>query len=145
MSTSAKLKARRETSRGPARPGRRVDLRRPFDAKVFARARELADAYQIVIRRADGEYFGEVLELPGIGADGRTPDECVKSVREALVASLAHLMELGHAPPAPAGEARTEQINLRLSPREKKRLESAAVSKGFRGIADYARATLLDQ
>ena len=145
MSTFAKLKPRREKSRNTPRAGRRVGLRRPFDAKILARARELADAYQIVIRREDGAYFGEVLELPGVGADGRTPDACVKAVREALVASLAHLMELGQAPPAPASEARTEQVNLRLSPREKKRLESAAASKGFRGIADYARATLLDQ
>ncbi len=148
MPISAKPKTRRDNGGPRWRSGRGsslANLRRPFDPEVVKQAERIVDGYQIVIRKEDGEYFGEGVELPGVAADGRTPQACVKAVREALVASVAHLIELGQTPPAPAGEARTEQVNLRLSPREKLRLESAAASKGFRGIADYVRASLLER
>ena len=118
-------------------------LRRPFDPSFLRRARQIVEGYQIVIRFEDGEFYGEGLELPGVMADGKSADACVKAVRAALVAAVATLIEQGQTPPAPANESRTEQINVRLSPREKLRLESVAASKGFRGIADYMRATVL--
>ena len=51
---------------------------------------------------AVGDYYAEGLELPGVMADGKTPDECVKNAREAMTAVVAHLLELGETPPAPA-------------------------------------------
>jgi predicted RNase H-like HicB family nuclease len=120
-------------------------LDRPFDRGLLRRAKNIAAAYRMIVRFEDGDYYAEGLELPGVMADGKTPDECIRNAREAMTAVVAHLLELGQTPPAPANESRTEQVNIRLSPLEKQRIEAAATSKGFRGIADYVRATVMDR
>jgi predicted RNase H-like HicB family nuclease len=122
----------------------RARLSRPFHREVLKRAAEVAERYQVVLWFADGEYYGRGVEMPGVMADGRTPDACVAAVREALTAAVATAIELGEAPPPPAAEgARTEQVNIRLSPEEKLLLETAARQQGFRGVADYLRAAAL--
>ena len=135
MSTSAKPK------KLPKR-----DIRGPFAPRVKARAREIASHYQIIIWSESGEYYGQGLELPTTYGDGRTPDECVANVREALEATVAYLLEKGRIPPTPAmlsDAGRTEEINVRVSAEEKIRLEGLARARGFRGVADYVRSRAL--
>jgi predicted RNase H-like HicB family nuclease len=128
MSTSAKY----------AKHSRAID--RPFDPAILAQAKELSTHYQVVLQLEDGEYFGHCLELPLVMGDGKTADDCVKSVREALKVTLAYMLEKGEKPPAPAAEqTRSVQVNIRLTAAEKNSLEQAAHRKGFRGISDYVR------
>jgi predicted RNase H-like HicB family nuclease len=115
-------------------------LNRPFSNEILRRARAIAQGYQIIIEFEDGEYYGRGVELPNVMADGKTPDECVSATRDALATGVAFLLENGEQPPPPVSEnLRTEQINVRLTAEEKVRLETAARSKGFRGISDFVR------
>jgi predicted RNase H-like HicB family nuclease len=117
---------------------------RPFGAAVLRRAREIADSYQIVLHREGGLYYGRGLELPTAMNHGKTADACVEATREILTTAVAYMLESGQAPPAPASEnKRTEQVNIRLTPEEKLRLEEAARSKGFRGVSDFVRSASL--
>jgi predicted RNase H-like HicB family nuclease len=119
-------------------------LTRPFARDTWARAREIASRYQVVVRFEDGEYYGRGLELPGAMNDGRTPDECVKNTREAMAVCVAVLLEQGKRPPLPAsGAQRSQQVNIRLTPEEKLLMEESARARGFRGISDYVRALAL--
>src|SRR5688572_3552633 len=94
------------------KPSKRLD--RPFSVDIVRRAKEIAESYQIIIHREDGEYYGRGLEMPHVMNDGKTPDECVRATREALTSAVAYLLESGKAPPPPASEqTRTEQINIR--------------------------------
>ncbi len=116
----------------------------PFSTEIETRARRLADRYQIVLAFEDGEWYGHALELPGVFADGATPDQCVANTREALTAAVAVMMEEGDAPPAPARQGvRSEQVNVRLTPEERALLETRARQKGFRGLSDFIRAGVL--
>jgi predicted RNase H-like HicB family nuclease len=113
---------------------------RPFSPAVLRRAREIANAYQIVLHREGNLYYGRGLELPTAVNHGKTPGECVEATRDILTTAVAYLIEQGQSPPAPATEnKRTEQVNIRLTPEEKLLLEGAARSKGYRGISDYVR------
>ena len=122
----------------------RGNLRKPFSSDVLGEAKQLAYAYQILIWFEDGEYYGRGLELPFTAADGKTPQACFEKVREAMVGTVAHMLERGETPPLPAADAgRTEQVNIRLSALEKLRMEESARAQGFRGIADFLRARAL--
>src|SRR5437762_3342288 len=100
-------------------------LSRPFAPEVRRRAAAVAARYQVVVWAADGEYYGRGVEMPGVMADGKTPGACVAAVRRALTAAVATAIERGETPPPPAAEgARTEQVNVRLSPEEKLALET---------------------
>jgi len=119
-------------------------INRPFDPVILRQARKIAESYQIIIDFEDGEYYGRGLELPNVMNDGKTPDECVEKTRDILTTAVAYLLETGQTPPSPASEnKRTEQINIRLTPDEKLRLEEAARSKGFRGVSDFVRIASL--
>ncbi len=125
-------------------PKSRKPLDRPFDSNLLARARRVAEGYQIILQFEDGDYFGRGLEMPLVMSDGPTPDECVRATREALTVAVATILEQGKSPPSPATEnKRTEQINVRLTREEKLLLEQAAHARGFRGIGDYVRSTTL--
>src|SRR4051794_5120185 len=93
-STSAKTKAGKRAAAAAKDPAR------PFDPDTVALARSVADRYQLVLWQEDGEWYGRGLELPGIMADGATPDACVRELREALVYGVAHLMEIGESVPS---------------------------------------------
>jgi predicted RNase H-like HicB family nuclease len=132
---SVKLKKRNKSKRR---------LNRPFDAAILNRATKIASEYQIVIRAEDGEYYGRGLELPGTMDDGRTPDECVEKTREAMIATVAYMLEKGEVPPAPAAQVeRKVQINVRMTADEKQIIEEAARERGFAGISEYIRASAL--
>lgn len=78
--------------------------------------------------------------MPCTYDDGKTPDECVAKTREALVSTVAFMIERGETPPPPASaEKRSEQINLRVTAEERLRLETLARQHGFKGVADYLR------
>ena len=100
--------------------------------------------YQVVLQMEEGEYFGHCLELPLVMGDGKTPDACVKSVRDALTVTLAYMLEQGQRLPVPASnQTRAAQVNIRLTASEKATLELAAHRKGFRGLSDYVRHAAL--
>jgi predicted RNase H-like HicB family nuclease len=127
-----------------AKQKKRRNIARPFEPALLARARQIAAAYQIVVRPEDGEYYGRGLELPGAMDDGRTPDQCVEKTREAMVAMVAYMLEQGQTPPPPAATgARQVQINIRMSIEEKLLIEARARQKGYSSLSDYVRATAL--
>ena len=137
----------RRSSRTPRKTGsaqvKAID--RPFDESILETAQRLAGKYRLILEPdADVGYLGHALELPMVMADGKTPDACVSSLREALVAAVATMLELGQRPPTPAARSqRTAQINVRVSEEEKLMLEDAARRSGFRGVSDFVRSTAL--
>ena len=119
-------------------------LNKAFDKKHLIAARKIVSKYEIILTEADGEFYGRGLEIPTVFGDGSSPDDCMKNTKDALVATVAHLLERGGTVPAPASEGkRTEQVNIRLTPVEKTILGASARSQGFRGLADFIRAKAL--
>ncbi len=116
----------------------------PFGASILQSARRMANAYDLILRHEDGEWYGHALEYPEAMGDGKTVEACVRATRAALAVAVATLLEAGQMPPAPAREGqRSAQVNVRLTPEEKAVLESKAKAKGFRGLSDFIRATVL--
>lgn len=70
-------------------------LNRPFEPTVMKRAKAIAGRYRIALWREDSHWFGVGVEEPGTYGDGRTLASCVRDVREALAATVAHLIETG--------------------------------------------------
>lgn len=117
---------------------------RPFDPAILKQAKAIVERYQIVLWFEDGEYYGRGLEIPLAMSDGKTPDQCVANTRESLLLTVAHMIEEGQKPPAPASDStRSVQLNIRLTTSEKSILEQAAQRNGFRGISDYVRHAAL--
>lgn len=137
------MSGRLKKSSPTSRRGKALD--RPFDADVLRQAQEIAGTYGFVVQpAAEVGYVGRVLEMPGVMADGPSPEECLLQLREAAVAAVATLLERGQAPPLSASQGRrTSQINIRVSEDEKILLEEAAKRKGFRGVSDFIRTTTL--
>jgi predicted RNase H-like HicB family nuclease len=81
-----------------------TDHHRPFASVVLRRAEELAARYQVVVWHDEEEncFYGRGVELPLAMGDGTTSEQCIQNTREAFVAVLATLIEMGHAVPAPA-------------------------------------------
>ena len=75
---------------------------RPIDAATMARARKIAEEYQVILACEDGHWYGRGLELPGIHGDGKTVGQCVENTREAFAGWVAYLIEEGQRPPTPA-------------------------------------------
>ena len=124
--------------------GKAKDIAAPFDKKVLAAAERLVDAYDLVIRREDDGWVGHALEYPEAIGVGKTFQRCMEATRKSLLAGVASMLEDGDTPPIPARQnVRSEQVNLRLTPEEKAVLESRSRAKGFRGISDYIRASVL--
>ncbi len=117
----------------------------PFAPAVERRARELAEAYRLILEPdGKGGFVGRALELPTVFERGASADECVRNTRTALAVAVATLLELGQRPPAPCGQGvREAQINVRLSAEEKLLLEESARRSGFRGVSDYVRSMVL--
>jgi predicted RNase H-like HicB family nuclease len=102
--------------------------------------------YCITLERGPGgDYVGSSIELPLVLADGATPQQCVASTTDALVATVATMLESKQHPPAPSHTGKREQqINLRVSAREKLVLEDAARRDGFRSVSDFIRNAALE-
>ncbi|MFH1418286.1 MAG: type II toxin-antitoxin system HicB family antitoxin [Planctomycetota bacterium] len=117
---------------------------RPFDPDILARAEAIASGYRILLDRdEDGSWIGSSVELPTVFGEGDTPDACVESTVEALIGAVAHMIELGRHPPE--SSARTEQVNVRLTPEEKFVLVGAAQRIGFQGMSDFIRVAALER
>jgi uncharacterized protein (DUF1778 family) len=120
-------------------------LDRPVTPAIARQANQIAAKYQVIIRFDEecDEYYGRGLELPGALGDGKTPDECVSSTRQAMAAIVGFMLERGEKPPAPAGLGlRKIQLNVRVTPEEKLLFEEAARRNG-QGISDYIRSAAL--
>src|SRR5689334_13338282 len=122
--------AKRSTK--PASNKKSLALDRPFDPAVLKRAAAVARKYRIVLEQVSqggAQFIGSSLEMPGVFADGKTADACVKAVREALTFAVAYLIESGQAPPVPADEqVRNKQVNIRLTESEQAMLKAAATA-----------------
>jgi hypothetical protein len=120
-------------------------LRRSFAATVLKNATALVGQYQIILENEAGHWYGRGLELPHVFGDGATPQACIKSTRQALIAAVAYLLEQNRKPPSSARNGkRTQQVNVRLTADEKAMLEGIARGKGFQGLSDYLRAAALE-
>ena len=118
---------------------------RPVSAKMLRRAEQFAARYRVILEPHDElGYVGRGVELPNALGDGKTPNQCVKSVRGAMVAIVGYLLEEGRIPPAPSSnQTRKAQINIRVTEEEKALLENAARSRGYRGVSDFIRSSSL--
>jgi|SRR5205809_7723377 len=134
-------RSKSDSTRGKAKP----PLDRPFAPAILDQARAIAERYRLILEQNDElGFMGSSIEMPLVFGDGRTPDACVRETREALVSAIATMLEKGEVPPVPSTEEqRTEQVNIRLTQRERLLLEEAARSKGFRGLSDFVRTTTL--
>jgi predicted RNase H-like HicB family nuclease len=130
-------------SKSSFRARKRLD--RPFDPAVLDRARRIVAQYRLVLEPDnDLGYVGTSLELPTVFADGNTPDSCVEATREALAVAVATMIEMGDPPPT-SRVRRSLQINVRLTPDEKRTLEEAASLRGFRGISEFVRSVAIER
>jgi predicted RNase H-like HicB family nuclease len=118
---------------------------RPVEPRVMAKARAIAEEYQVILSCEEGHWYGRGLELPNIHGDGKTVSQCVANTREAFSGWVAYLLEEGQRPPTPAREGtRTMQVNVRLTAEEKALLETTAKRKGFSGLSDFVRAAAME-
>ena len=117
----------------------------PFAPQIERRARELADAYRLILEPdGRGGFVGRALEFPTVFDRGTSADECVRNTRLALSVAAATMLEMGERPPAPSAHGvRQTQVNIRLSAEEKLLLEESARQAGFRGISEYIRSTVV--
>lgn len=108
---------------------------------VLARAEGIVSQYRLLLEPSDGGgYLGYSIELRGVMADGRTPEECARATLVAQVGMVAAMLEAGDRPPPPSTDGkRDNQINIRVTIEEKLLLESAAKRQGFRGISEFLR------
>lgn len=112
---------------------------RPFSAPVLAKARKAVEDYRFSFWREDGRFVAECVELDTLGV-GKTFTVALAGARELAITAAAVLIESRKRLPLPASaQARTVQVNIRLSPAEKRAVEDAARSGGFRGISDFLR------
>ena len=127
-------------------PSKQKKFAPPFEPKLLGSAKRIAQAYDLVLRFEDGEWYGHALEYPEAMGDGKTERACVRATRQSLTVAVATMLEDGQTPPAPARQGhRTAQVNVRLTPEEKAVLESKAKTKGFRGLSDFIRTTVLTE
>ena len=118
---------------------------RPFARNILAEAKRIVSQYQIILECQDDVWYGRGLEMPHVFGDGDSPAGCIKDTRAALLAAVAYQLEQEEsiAPPARLGR-RTEQVNVRLTAKEKALLEGTARRRGFEGLSDYIRAAALE-
>ena len=127
-------------------PSKQKELAAPFEPEILASAKRIAHAYDLVLRFEDGEWYGHALEYPEAMGDGKTEAACVRATRQSLAVAVATMLEDGQTPPPPARQGHlSAQVNVRLTPEEKAVLESKAKAKGFRGLSDFIRTTVLTE
>ena len=86
---------------------------RPFDADVMAKAKAIAQEYQVILACEDGHWYGRGLEMPRVFGDGKTANQCIENTREALTAAVAYLLEEGQRPPTPATDGTANHAGQR--------------------------------
>ena len=126
--------------------GKSVDLDAPFNEVVLGRSEELAKSYHLMLEKHDKlGYTASCVEFPTVFADGKSPDECVSAIQTALTFAVATMIESGDTPPEAFMEEKREvQVNIRLTYKEKVLLSGASKDKGFRGLSDFIRTSVLE-
>jgi hypothetical protein len=116
---------------------------RPFSAAVLNKARKAVEEYRFAFWREDGRFVAQCVELDTLGV-GATSAAALAEARSLAISAAAFLIESRKRLPLPAAvQARTVQVNIRLSPAEKRAIEDAARLGGFRGISDFMRIRAL--
>jgi predicted RNase H-like HicB family nuclease len=117
----------------------------PFAPDIWAKAMELAREYQyVIVPEPDVGYLGRSIEMPFAASDGPTLQECATNTLEATASGIAAMLEDGETPPAPANDGkRDQQLNIRLTARERLLLEGLAAREGFRSVSDFVRSAAL--
>lgn len=121
------------------------NLSEAFGESVLIEARRFSDAYRVIIEKNDDlGFIGSSVELPTVFADGKTQEECLKAIEQALTGAVATMIVGGRKPPQPStAKKRSEQINIRLTSYEKLLLTNKAADLGFKGISDLIRTTII--
>lgn len=57
--------------------------------------------YNFLLSKEDGKWFGEIVELDGCWADGKTPNECIKELEIAKKLWIETAIEIGKDIPLP--------------------------------------------
>ena len=113
--------------------------KRPFAAADLKKARQAVEEYRFAFWREEGRFVAQCVELDTMGV-GATADAAVVEARRLAITSAAFLVETGKRLPLPASsQERSVQVNIRLSPAEKRAIEDAAQAGGFRGVSDFLR------
>lgn len=120
---------------------RRERLVHPTDSHL-REAREIAAQYIAVLEpQKGGGYRGRTLELPYVMGFGKTAQQCVADLQDSLVAGISTLLALREPVPPPAADnRRDDQVNIKLTKREKAFMTAAAKREGFRSVADFMRS-----
>ena len=139
--SKTKVFSERKTTKNP------MDFKKSLKRNVLNKAKKISDEYCITIEKNPKlGYIGSAVEFPTVFADAETPEACYKATKEALMVAVATMIECGQRPPQPASaELRTEQVNVRLTAKEKLLFANAAMSLGFKGISDFIRNSALDR
>jgi|WetSurMetagenome_2_1015567.scaffolds.fasta_scaffold924242_1 predicted RNase H-like HicB family nuclease len=115
-------------------------------SSAIIEAEKIVSRYHVIVERHERlGYFATAIEMPGTNAHGKTPNDCFKEIHQALIASVATLIDAGQPVPDVCDAARSIQINLRVTPREKVLMTHAAKRLGFRGLSDFLRRAALKQ
>lgn len=122
------------------------DLTKVLKADVLRKAEKVVSAYKITIEPNQRFGFaGSAIEFPTVLGRGKTREECLQDTQEALKVAAATMLHLGGTPPKPApAQARTEQVNVRVTSTEKALMQKAAERCGFRGVGDFVRNTVME-
>jgi predicted RNase H-like HicB family nuclease len=117
---------------------KRLELPRRF----IERGRRIASAYTVVLEPHEAEGFcGRTLELPNVRAYGRTQQRCIAELYKVQAIAVGSMLAHGQTPPPPAVEGkRDDQVNIKLTRREKAFFTEAARREGFRSVADFLRS-----
>ncbi len=121
-------------------------LNKPFKESIVRKAGKIVADYRIILERNERlGFIGSSVELPTVFVDAKTPEKCYRATQEALMVTVATMIECGQRPPQPASAGRrTEQVNVRLTAEEKLLFANAAMNLGFKGISDFIRNTALN-
>lgn len=121
-------------------------LNKPFKESIVRKAGKIVADYRIILERNERlGFIGNSVELPTVFVDAKTPEQCYRATQEALMVTVATMIECGQRPPQPASAGRrTEQVNVRLTAEEKLLFANAAMNLGFKGISDFIRNTALN-
>lgn len=113
--------------------------------RVNTAAIALASEYQIILKtHPRGGFVGCAVEMPLVLSHGKDEMTCLAATRHALAETIAHILESGERPPAPADEHKREvQLNIRLTADERIRIQEKARQAGFRSLSDYVRRAAL--
>ena len=82
--------------------GHKKHPQREFSPEIIVRATEIVSRYRTQIWFEDGEYYGRGVELPNAMSDGKTTEQCIRNTKEAMITTVATMLEDGETPPLAA-------------------------------------------